>query len=148
MRRSAGTIGSSMIIMSYGSPSKKGRIIWGALVPYGEVWRTGANEATHIRFEHDMLIEGQPLAAGDYAIYSVPERKEWTIIFNKMWNEWGTEYDASQDILRVQARSKRVVDPYEDLSIEIIEDGMLIAWDRLEVKVGMTDQMPETNELL
>lgn len=147
LKRSAGTIGRSMTILSYGSPAIKGRIVWGALVPYGEIWRTGANEATHIRFDQDMLIEGQPLAAGDYALFTIPTRDDWTIIFNSNWKSWGTEYDASTDALRVKVPFKKVRSIQEELSIDVLKDGILIAWDKLEVKVNMTDQPVETSEV-
>src|SRR2546423_701340 len=75
--------GISSIELSYSRPGIKGRKIFGDLVPYGQVWRTGANAATHIKFGDDVTIGGQPLKAGEYAIYTIPNEKEWDIIINK-----------------------------------------------------------------
>jgi hypothetical protein len=74
-------------------------------VPYGKVWRTGANQATTISFGSDVTVEGQPLAAGTYALFAIPTPGEWTIIFNKTAKQWGAfEYDAGQDALRVAVK--------------------------------------------
>ncbi|MEY4727976.1 MAG: hypothetical protein RLZZ390_500 [Bacteroidota bacterium] len=77
----SGKAGNATVTINYGSPSVKGRKIWGDLVPYGKVWRTGANDATTIEFSADVKIEGQPLAKGKYALFTIPEENGWTIIF-------------------------------------------------------------------
>ena len=80
----------------------KGRPIWGQLVPYGQVWRSGANEATTITFDQPVMVEGQPLAAGTYSLFTIPTEKQWTMIFNKTAKQWGAfKYDDKQDALRV-----------------------------------------------
>ncbi|MFB6098104.1 MAG: DUF2911 domain-containing protein [Salinibacter sp.] len=96
------TIGTTEVRITYGRPHVKGRTIFGGLVPYGEVWRTGANEATTFSVSSDVMIEGQPLSKGTYSLYTIPGKKQWTIIFNKVANQWGTEYDSSKDALRVK----------------------------------------------
>src|SRR5689334_20523899 len=78
------TIGLTDVTITYSRPGVKGRKIFGGLVPYGQVWRTGANEATTIAFSDDVSIDGQPLAKGTYSLYTVPNENEWTIIFNKV----------------------------------------------------------------
>ena len=96
-------IGLTEISVKYHTPSVKGREIWGKLVPFGQVWRAGANEATLITFSHDVTVNGEPLAAGTYSFFTIPETREsWTLIFNKNLNLWGTfNYDPKEDVLRV-----------------------------------------------
>lgn len=97
------TIGTTSIHIMYGRPSVKGREIFGALVPYNEVWRTGANEATTITFSKDVTIEGQPLAAGSYGLFTIPTAGSWTFIFNRTAEQWGAfNYDSAEDALRVE----------------------------------------------
>jgi len=96
------TIGLTDVVISYSSPGVKGRKIWGGLVPYDKVWRAGANEATKITFSTDVWIEGKKLSAGSYGFFVIPKEKEWTIIFNKVADQWGAfEYNESQDALRL-----------------------------------------------
>ncbi|MGA7722360.1 MAG: DUF2911 domain-containing protein [Ignavibacteriaceae bacterium] len=95
------TIGITDVIVSYSSPGVKGRKIWGGLVPFDKVWRAGANEATKITFSGKVWIEGKELPAGSYGFFVIPKEKEWTIIFNKVADQWGAfEYNESQDALR------------------------------------------------
>lgn len=96
------TIGTTEVTITYGRPQVNDRTIFGDLVPYDEVWRTGANEATTISFSSDVTIEGEPLSAGTYSIYTIPGEDAWTIIFNDVANQWGTEYDEGEDVLRVE----------------------------------------------
>jgi hypothetical protein len=128
------TVGDTKITYSYHRPNVKGRIIWGCqtndvlpkggvtypcLVPYGQVWRTGANEATVIEFSNDVTINGQKLAKGKYSLHTIPGANEWTIIFNKNWGQWGSfTYDAKDDALRVTAKPT-ASDFHETMSIEI-----------------------------
>lgn len=94
------TIGTTEVSITYGRPSVNGREVFGGLEAFGEVWRTGANEATAITFSDDVMIEGEQLEAGTYSLYSIPGKNEWTIIINSQ-QSWGTQYDESQDVLRV-----------------------------------------------
>ncbi len=98
-------VGLTDMTISYSRPSVKGRVIWGELVPFDKVWRTGANSATTITFSDDVTVEGQKLAAGTYSIFTIPGKDEWTVIFNndvKLWGE--TDYDLAKDALRVKAK--------------------------------------------
>ena len=98
------TVGLTDITIVYHRPGVKGRQIWGDLVPYDKVWRTGANEATTIEFSTDVTIGGQKVPAGKYSLHTIPGKTEWTIIFNKVAEQWGSyEYDASKDALRIKA---------------------------------------------
>jgi len=98
------TVGLTDVTITYSRPGVKGRTIWGDLVPYDKVWRTGANEATTIAFSRDVSINGKPLPAGTYSLHTIPGKTSWTIIFNKKADPWGSySYDAAQDALRVEA---------------------------------------------
>ena len=103
------TVGVTDISISYSRPGVKGRIIWGELVPYGKVWRAGADEATKITFSTDVLIEGKKLSAGSYGLFVIPNKNEWTIIFNKVADQWGAfEYNESQDALRLKVKTQSI----------------------------------------
>lgn len=99
------TIGLTDMTITYSRPGVKGRQIWGALVPYDKVWRTGANEATTIAFTDDVTIDGKPLPKGTYSLHTIPGHSEWTIVFNTVANQWGSfNYDQAKDALRVTAK--------------------------------------------
>jgi len=96
------TIGVTEVRIAYGRPSVRGRKIFGGLVPFDEVWRTGANEATTISFSTPVRIEGTSLDAGTYSLFTIPGPETWTLIFNSEPEQWGAyNYDSSKDILRV-----------------------------------------------
>jgi len=99
------TIGLTNMAITYSRPGVKGRQIWGALVPYDKVWRTGANEATTIAFSNDVNINGQKLPAGTYSLHTIPSQNgDWTVIFNSVANQWGSySYEEAKDTLRVKA---------------------------------------------
>jgi hypothetical protein len=94
-------VGVTDVTLSYARPGVKERTIWGGLVPWDQVWRAGANESTRITFSSPVKVEGHTLQAGTYSIYAIPAKPNWTIIFNKALG-WGSEYDATQDVLRVK----------------------------------------------
>lgn len=104
------TIGLTDVTIKYHSPGVKNRKIWGELVPFNQVWRTGANEATLITFSDPVAINGENVAAGTYSMFSLPESADsWLLILNKNLNSWGTEgYKSEDDVLRVKAQSKEV----------------------------------------
>ena len=96
------TVGFTNITIDYGRPGVKGRTIWGNLVPYNAVWRAGANEATKITFSTDVKINGKKLKAGSYGFFAIPTEKNWTLIFNKVADQWGAfEYNDAEDALRI-----------------------------------------------
>jgi hypothetical protein len=114
------TIGTTEVRITYGRPKVKGRTIFGGLVPYDEVWRTGANEATTFSVSSDVTIEGEPLSAGTYSLYTIPGPDSWTIIFNKVANQWGTNYDQSEDALRVDVTPESA--PSREMTTFLFED--------------------------
>ncbi|TPE45279.1 DUF2911 domain-containing protein [Pontibacter mangrovi] len=135
-----GKIGEATVTVNYSSPGVKGRTIWGELVPYGEVWRAGANEATTVMFDKDVLVEGEALPAGTYSFYAIPGEKEWTVIFNKVTKQWGTEYDESQDALRVQVTPRESAQMNERLKYEVKDDELVLGWENLEVPISVQAQ--------
>ncbi|ARS36729.1 DUF2911 domain-containing protein [Pontibacter actiniarum] len=132
-----GKVGNATVTVNYSSPAVKGREVWGALVPYGEVWRAGANEATTVAFDQDVTVEGQALPAGTYSFYAIPGEEAWTVIFNKVANQWGTQYDAQQDALRVQVQPRQSASMNERLKYEVTDDGLVLMWENLEVPVSI-----------
>jgi len=109
------------------------RVIWGELVPYGELWRTGADEATTVTFDADVMVEGEKLPAGTYSLFTIPGEEEWTVIFNKVAEQWGGyDYDQNEDALRV------TVEPTEHEHVEAMDfaiDGsdVVLRWEKVAV---------------
>ncbi|KAB2950951.1 MAG: DUF2911 domain-containing protein [Thermoanaerobaculia bacterium] len=131
--RVEGSVGGAAVVIEYGRPNVNGREVWGALVPWGQVWRTGADEATTISFDRDVAIAGQPLAKGTYALFTIPGEKSWTIVFNRVAAQWGAfDYDAKQDALRVEVAA-RAHEPTETLTFALEGDTVVLRWERLEV---------------
>lgn len=133
----SGQIGDATVTVMYSSPAVKGRTIWGDLVPYGEVWRAGANEATTVEFSKDVTVEGQPLAAGKYSFYAMPGEDEWTVIFNKATGQWGTKYNEQEDAVRVQVKPVKSADMHEQLTYKVNDNGLVLQWENLEVPIAI-----------
>jgi hypothetical protein len=112
-------IGITDIEVSYSRPSARSRVMLGGNNPYGEVWRTGANSATRITFSTPVTIQGAPLGAGTYELFSIPGKEEWTVIFQKPLGQWGAyAYDPKNDLLRVTAKPSALSEPVETFTIE------------------------------
>ena len=132
------TVGTTDITIKYSRPGVKGRTIWGDLVPYGKVWRTGANEATTISFSDDVLVGGQKLAKGTYSLHTTPGANEWTIHFNSVADQWGSySYDAAKDVVKVTAKPE-AADFREWLTFEIPEmttdtAKVVVRWEKIAV---------------
>ncbi len=123
------------VTIAYASPAKRDREIFGALVPYGKVWRTGANEATVITLNHDMKVGGELIKAGKYALFTVPGENSWEIIFNEVWDQWGAyNYDSSKDVHRFSVKPKTLKEPVENFTIDVDASGKVtMKWDLTEV---------------
>lgn len=120
----SGQIGDLKIEINYGAPSVKGRKIYGGLEPYGKVWRTGANEATTFSVNKDVTINGEPLPAGKYALFTIPTESEWTVIFNKNPNQWGAySYNKEEDALRIKVQPDASDDLQEQLKFAVDDNG-------------------------
>src|ERR1700747_3587338 len=110
-------IGLTDVTITYHRPTVGGREIWGKTVPYGQVWRAGANDNTTIAFNDDVSIEGNPLVAGTYGLHMIPDKEQWTIIFSKNSTSWGSfSYDQKEDALRV------TVKPHPAESFDMLTD--------------------------
>jgi len=131
--RAEGTIDGVEVTLEFGRPNVKGREIWGGLVPYDKVWRTGADEATTITFSGDVEIGGERLAAGTYALFTIPAAGEWTFVFNKVADQWGAfGYDAGEDALRVKAEP-REAEMEESMNFLVEGDSVVLHWEKLAV---------------
>lgn len=126
--------GDTYVKIVYSQPHKRGREIFGSeLVPYGKVWRLGANEATEITLTDEIKIGGKNLKAGTYSMFAIPEKDEWTIIFSNMLGEWGAyNYDEAHDELRVEAPVRSSETTYEPFTIMFNEAGteLTMVWDK------------------
>ena len=133
------TVGDTEIAIVYNRPNiKESHGLGRYLVPYGEVWRTGANEATVFEVSNDVMINGQKLPKGKYSLHTIPNKDEWTIIFNKTWNQWGSfNYKAEEDALRVNV--KPVAGEFKEtmaIDVENVMDttaDVVIAWEKVRV---------------
>lgn len=127
------------IQVDYCRPSKKGRVVFGGLIPYGEVWRTGANEATTIKFGQNVTMAGQLVKAGTYSLWTIPSQQGWIVIINGETGQWGTSYDAKSDVLRVPVSTRPLIPPAEQFEITFTPEGngtdMLLSWDATEAVV-------------
>lgn len=128
-RTAEGTINGAKITINYSSPAVKGRVIWGELVPLDEVWRAGANEATIFETSKDIKVEGESLPAGKYSFFIIPGEQESIFIFNGQTGQWGTQYDKSQDVLRVAVPSQQVSEMAERLEYKVEKDGFSGHWE-------------------
>jgi hypothetical protein len=138
-----GTVNGATITIDYSSPGVKGRKIWGDLVPYGKVWRAGANEATLFTTSKDILVEGKKLPAGKYSLYAIPGEKDWVIIFNSKTGQWGVKDDEStteepaNDVLRVTVKPQKSSAFNERMKFVIDEKGFALEWENLRVPVSV-----------
>ncbi|MEM1137751.1 MAG: DUF2911 domain-containing protein [Bacteroidota bacterium] len=136
------------ITINYCRPFRKERTVFGtqeegALQPFGEYWRTGANEATEISFTNDVIFNGEPVAAGTYSFYTIPDEKEWTVALNSVVGEWGySEPDYSFDIHRSKVLSEKNSTPTEQFTISYDPQGnhvnIVLDWDKVVVKVPVS----------
>lgn len=143
------TVGVTDITIEYSSPGVKGREIFGGLLPYDEMWRTGANKATAITFSKPVKINGKEVAAGSYSLFTIPGSKEWTIILNNDTELWGTgDYDETKDAIRIKAMPKknnfRERMAFQILDFDNEKATIALEWDKTRVdfivEVNSTEQ--------
>jgi hypothetical protein len=137
------TLAGKKITVSYGRPYVKGRVIFGGLVPWGEVWRTGADEATTFTTEADLVIGGLKVPRGEYSLFTIPTDKQWTLVLNKTAKQWGAfKYDAKQDLGRTPMTVAAAAKPVEQLTIELVPAGkqltLKLSWDKTVASVAIT----------
>jgi len=145
------TVGVVDVTINYCRPSVRGRAIWGALVPYGQVWRTGANEATTITFNDDVTVEGTKLPAGTYGLFTLPGAEEWEVIFNKGAKQWGAySYKAADDVLRIKVKpqaadfSELMTFSFPSITPESLQ--VALAWEKL--RIAFTLKVDTVNKVL
>ncbi len=135
--------GGKTIKTDYSSPRMKGRKIFGDLVPFGEAWRTGANEATTFVTSADVTVGGKAVPAGSYTIFTVPKADKWTLIINKKTGEWGIPYKyQSDELARVDMKVSKLSSPMEDFTISYDKSGsgctLNLAWETTKASVDIS----------
>jgi hypothetical protein len=124
--KASGTIASgAKITIDYSQPGIKGRTIGKEIAPWGQVWRTGANEATVFEVNKTVTVNGKSLPKGKYSLYSIPGQKEWVIILNKTWNQSGTEYDQKADVMRFTVKTLKAPAFSERMTFKIAQTGVV-----------------------
>jgi Protein of unknown function (DUF2911) len=139
----SGTLNGKTISIAYSQPSMRGRKIMGGLVPYGQVWRTGANSSTTLTTDVDLMIGDVKVPKGKYSIYSLPTDGTWKLIINKQTGQWGTEYHAEQDLARVGMKKESLSTPVETfvISFEPLTDPKQITfqWENTKLSVPISE---------
>lgn len=139
-------VGSTRVMVAYGSPAVKERKIFGGLVPYGRLWRTGANEATTLTTNGDLLIGGEPLKAGTYTLFTIPGEAEWTVVLNSNDNLWGAyERDPELDVLKVKVPAEaaefreNLTFGFESIHPQGFAAELVIAWENTAIRVAIEE---------
>lgn len=135
-----GMIGSNKVLVHYSAPSMRDRKIMGGLVPFNQVWRTGANAATTLITQQDVRIGDLLVPKGTYTLYTIPTAKEWTLIVNKQTGQWGTQYDQAQDLGRVPMTLRTIDQPVETFAISVKPKGarkgvLSLTWETTKASV-------------
>lgn len=133
-------IGGATAKVCYGRPSAKGRTIFGGLVPYGELWRTGANEPTIIHLPVEARIAGMEVEPGSYSIYTIPGREEWTVMVNRSTSQWGHESRytpevQAQEVGRARVPASRTEAPVETFTIRSADSDLILEWENTRVRI-------------
>lgn len=131
--KAEGTIDGVKITVDYSQPSAKGRKIMGGLVPYGEVWRTGANATTSIEFSENAKIEGQALPKGKYGLFTIPGENEWVIIISKQASGSPFDYSDKQDVFRVNVKPGKTAGFVETFTISVEKSQVVLKWENTQV---------------
>jgi hypothetical protein len=146
--RASVTLAGKKVTIEYGRPYKKGRLIFGGLVPYGQIWRTGADEATTLTTEADLVIGTLRVPKGSYSLFALPEKNQWTLVVNKTAKQWGAfSYNPKDDLGRVPMKVGATGAPVEQLTIELEPAGerkstLKLSWDRLAATVSVSLTAP------
>jgi hypothetical protein len=131
-------VGAAEVMIDYGRPSKRGRVIFGGLQPFGQVWRTGANAATTLITDKSLRIGGLAVPAGRYTLYTIPDQTSWKLIINKQTGQWGTEYRQDQDLGRVDMTVTTLPEVVEKFAITIEGGTLRLAWDKTAASVPIS----------
>ncbi len=141
-----GSVGETTVTINYSQPAVKERTVWGGLVPYDEVWRTGANEATVFEVSTDISIEGETLPAGKYSLFTIPSAEgPWTVVFNQTFEQWGAyDYNADDDVLRIEASPEMVEDHMEKMTFMIEGNNVVLRWEKLKLAFSIDPATAES----
>lgn len=140
-KQAHGNVGEVHISISYYSPATRNRVIWGGLVPYGEVWVTGAHSATNVEFSDAIEVEGTTIPKGKYAFFTIPGQERWTVILNKNWEQHlADDYDQAEDVIRIEVVPDTESSLVERLTYTIEDKGdglgsIRMAWENLSVSL-------------
>lgn len=138
-----GNIGATHVHIDYSAPSVRGRNIWNGLVAYGQVWVTGAHQATSVDFSTDVVINGKTVSKGKYGFFTIPGEKEWTLILNKNFEQHlADDYDPAQDVLRLNVAPQLLADPVETLTYEVMtgpagSGKIAVSWEKIKVELPL-----------
>jgi hypothetical protein len=136
------TLAGKKISVDYGAPSVRGRKIFGTLVPYNQVWRFGANEATHLKTEADLMFGSVSVPKGTYTLYAWPSENGLKLIINKQTGQWGTQYDQGQDLARIDMKVEKTKAPVEQMVISLAQAGkggvLKMDWENTSASVNFT----------
>ncbi len=134
-----GIINGDSLKVTYHSPGVRKRVIWGGLVPYDEVWVTGAHDATLLEINTPFIVAGKTIPAGTYALFTIPGKKEWTVIINKHWKQHlASEYDEKDDVVRLKVKPGKV--PHTERLQYFVEEGkngkgrLAVAWEKIRIE--------------
>jgi hypothetical protein len=140
-REATQTIGNAEIKVNYGSPGKRGRVIWNGLVSYDQVWVSGSHWATAVTFSKDVKVDDTVVPAGTYAFFTIPGRQEWTLILNKNYDQHlAEEYNESEDVVRINVNPETTEEVVQRLTYEIEEKGnnsgaIVLKWDQTKLEM-------------
>ena len=141
------SVAGALLSVRYSRPSARGRVIFGNVVPWNQVWRTGANEATILETSADLVVAGRPLPAGKYSLWTIPSPAGWTLILNSNTGQWGTDYDAKYDFARLDMSVEPLAQPAERFTIALEPTGggggggvLKLEWERTRASVPFTKQ--------
>ena len=136
------TIDGAKISVTYGRPYAKGRKIVGGLVPYNQIWRTGADEATTLVTDKGLMFGSTHLNPGTYTVYTLPGEKEWQLVINKQTGQWGTEYDQAQDVSRIPMKVGKTAAPVEQFTIAVADTPsggeLRLSWENTQATAAFT----------
>src|SRR5271166_6505008 len=133
------------VTINYSRPSMRGRKVFGELVPYGQIWRTGANSATSLKTDVDLTIGGAAVPTGRYTLYTIPGETAWKLVINKQTGQWGTDYDEKQDLARVDMKVANNATPTEQFTISLDKTGgssatLKLDWANTTASVTITEK--------
>lgn len=137
-----GRVGSAVVSIDYGRPSKRDRPIFGGLVPYDKVWRTGANSATTLTIDKPIYIGKEEIPLGVYTLYTIPGKESWTLIVNKQTGQWGTVYDQKQDLVRIPMTVTTLDATVEQFEIDVKNNELSFMWDTVKASVKVSEKEP------